>query len=74
MKRLGTRHPALPLLRCHGMVCELEVPIVSAGATAFTAEDDLQQIPVQAGLIRAEPFDKFGDIENGTALACHAVD
>ena len=61
-------------LRRQGMVGELEIPIVTAGATAFTAEDDLQQIPVQAGLIRAEPFDKFGDIENGTALACHAVD
>jgi hypothetical protein len=56
------------------MVCELQVPIVSAGAAALVAIDDFQQIPVQAGLIRAEPFDELGDVKNRAALAAQAVD
>ena len=38
------------------MVCELQVPIVTAGTAAFVAIDDLEQIPMQAGLIGTEPL------------------
>jgi hypothetical protein len=56
------------------MVSELQVPIVAAGVVAFVAIDDFQQIPMQAGLIRPEPFDRLGDIKDGTTLAAEAGD
>jgi hypothetical protein len=65
---------ASPLLWRHRMVGELEVPIVAAGAAALMAIDDLEQIPVQAGLIRPEPLYQFGDIKNRPAPAAEAMD
>ncbi|TIV81952.1 MAG: hypothetical protein E5V93_07675 [Mesorhizobium sp.] len=34
---------------------ELQVPIVAAGAAALVTVNDFQQIPMQAGLVGAEP-------------------
>ncbi|RWL42826.1 MAG: hypothetical protein EOR60_24135 [Mesorhizobium sp.] len=48
------RTSRLPLLRRQSQVRELQIPIVAAGRAAFVAIDDLQQIPVKAGLIRPE--------------------
>ncbi|RWD74710.1 hypothetical protein [Mesorhizobium sp.] len=56
------------------MVRELQVPIVSAGGAALVAVDDFQQIPVQTGLVRAEPPGQRGDVKNRAALAAEAVD
>ena len=36
-------------LRRQGMVGELEIPIVTAGATAFTAQDDLSRSQCRQG-------------------------
>ncbi|CDX30750.1 hypothetical protein MPLA_140309 [Mesorhizobium sp. ORS 3359] len=56
------------------MVRELQVPIVSAGGAELVAVDDFQQIPVQTGLVRAEPPGQRGDVKNRAALAAEAVD
>src|SRR3569832_768728 len=48
---LGARRPALPLLWRYRMVGELQVPIVSAGAAASVAIDDLERVPVQVWLV-----------------------
>ena len=37
------------------------------------AIDDLEQIPMKAGLIRAEPLHQIRDIEDGATLACEVV-
>ena len=52
------------------MVGELQVPIVLAGAAALVAIDDLEQIPMQAGLIGQERFGKLTPyvIVNGAGL------
>ena len=62
------------LLRRHGVVGELQIPIVAAGAAAFMAIDDFQQIPMKAGLVWTEALHQLGDVENGASMACEAVD
>lgn len=62
------------LLRRHRVVGELQVPVLSAGGTAFVAIDDFEKIPVQAGLIRPEPLHQFRDVERRLPLAGQAVD
>ncbi|MDX8530472.1 hypothetical protein RFM41_01815 [Mesorhizobium sp. VK25A] len=42
------------------MVGELKVPAISAGGTALVTVDDLQHIPMKAGLIRPEPLHQLG--------------
>ena len=54
------------------MVCELQVPIIAAGAAAFTAIDDLQQVPMQASLAWTEALDQGRHIERGFSPACEA--
>ena len=55
------------------MVRELQIPIIAAGGAALVAIDDFQQIPMQAGLIRAESLHQIRDIEDGSTPACEAV-
>ncbi|RWL49056.1 MAG: hypothetical protein EOR60_03665 [Mesorhizobium sp.] len=56
------------------MVGELEVPIIAAGSAAFVAIDDFEQIPVQTSLIRPEPLDQLGDVQDRLAPAYEAAD
>jgi hypothetical protein len=56
------------------MVRKLQVPIVSAGAAALVAIEDLQQVPMQAWLIRPESFDQFGDVQDSFPPTGEAVD
>jgi len=72
-RTLWARRPAVPLLRRHRMVGELQVPIVTAGGAALAAIDDLQQIPMKAGLVRPEPLHQIRDIEDGSTLARETV-
>lgn len=62
------------MFQCHGVVRELQVPMVSAGGAALVAVDDFQQISVQTGLVRAEQPGQRGDVKNRAALAAEAVD
>lgn len=55
------------------MVGELQVPIIAAGAAALAAINDLEQIPMQAGLIRPEPPHQLRDIKDCTTLTAEAV-
>lgn len=56
------------------MVGELEIAVIPASGAAFVAIDDLDQVPMQAGLIRSEALREFGDVEYRPATACQAVD
>jgi hypothetical protein len=56
------------------MVRELEVPIVTAGGATLMAEDDFHQIPMHAAVVRAQPLHELGDVQDGRAPACEAID
>ncbi|TGP26312.1 MULTISPECIES: hypothetical protein [unclassified Mesorhizobium] len=56
------------------MVRKLQVPVIAAGGAAIVAEDDLDQIAMQAGLIGAEPLNQFRNVKRCLLLACEAVD
>ncbi|WP_320226552.1 hypothetical protein [Mesorhizobium captivum] len=40
----------------------MKVPIVAAGGAALMAENDLDQVVVQAAMIWPEPLNQFGNI------------
>lgn len=43
-----------PLIRCHGVVCEMKVAIRAAGIAAGLVMQHLDQVPVQAAVVIAQ--------------------
>jgi hypothetical protein len=56
------------------MVRELQIPIIAAGAAALVAIDDLQEIPMLAGLVGPKPSDEFIYVEERRPFADQATD
>ncbi|MDX8521296.1 hypothetical protein [Mesorhizobium dulcispinae] len=56
------------------MISELQVSVVSAGGAALVAEDHLDQVVVQAPLVRPEPLHQFRHVEDSLAPASETID